>query len=51
MINPTEVVFVEVVRLPTLDVVPVNGDVVVPVCSALLVPEAGGMQQLVYHNP
>ena len=34
-----------------LNVVPVDGDVVVPVGSTLLVPEPGSVHQLVHYNP
>ena len=46
-----EVVLEEVELHPRLDVVEVDGDVAVPVRSALLVPEARGVHQLVYDDP
>ena len=33
------------------DVAPVDGDVLVPVGAALLVPEPSRVHQLVHHNP
>ena len=46
-----EVVLEEVELHPALDVGPVDGDVLVPVRPALLVPEARGVHQLVYDDP
>lgn len=40
----------EVVLHASPDVSPVDDDMVIPVRSALLVPEPGGMHQLVHHN-
>ena len=50
VVNLPEVVLEEVELHPALDVVPVDGDVLVPVGAALLVPEAGGVHQLVHHD-
>ena len=67
MVDLVEVVLEEVELHPALDVGPVDGDVPVigqlvsywaligqlpvPVRPALLVPEAGGVHQLVHHDP
>ena len=51
MVNLVEVVLEEVELHPGLDVAPVDGDVLVPVRPALLVPEPGGVHQLVHHDP
>ena len=50
VVDLVEVVLEEVELHPPLDVVPVDGDVLVPVGAALLVPEAGGVHQLVHHD-
>ena len=46
MVNLPEVVLEEVWLPARLDVVPVDGDELVPVGSALLVPEPGGVHEL-----
>ena len=50
MVNFIEVILEEVELHATLDVAPVDGDVVVSVSSALFMPEASGMHQLMHHN-
>ena len=49
-VHQPEVVLLEVELHACLYVVPVDGDVVVPVRPALLVPEPGGVHQLVHDN-
>lgn len=51
VINLVEIILEKVILHATLDVVPVDGDVFISVSSALLVPEARGMHQLVHHDP
>ena len=50
MIDLPEVVLEEVELHAALDVGPVDGDVLVPVGPALLVPEASRVHQLVHHD-
>ena len=51
VVDLVQVVLQEVELHPALDVGPVDDDVSVPVRPALLVPESGGVHQLVHHDP
>ena len=50
MVNLPEVILQKVILHAFQDVVPVDGDVAVPVRPALLMPEAAGMHQLMHNN-
>ena len=50
VVDLVEVVLQEVELHPGLDVAPVDDDVTVPVRPALLMPEAGGVHELVYDD-
>ena len=50
VVNLPQIIFQKVILHALLDVVPVDGDVVIPVSPALLMPETTCMHQLMHHN-
>lgn len=49
-VNAISIVLVEVIRHPSLDILPVDYHVIVPIRAGLLVPEPEGVSDLVYYN-